>query len=92
MKNIERLIVDRVEKVKGYLESNRMSLPRLEEEVSKCKGDIKRLEEELAEYKKVWELIEKEEEVTGFIGYGLLIEKEENDIDINDVYEGKTNG
>ncbi len=75
MENIKGLIVKRVKKVKGYLESNRMSLPRLEEEVSKCKGDIKWLEEELAEYKVVWE----------------LIEKEENDIDINDIYEGKTN-
>ena len=61
MENVKGLIVDRVEKVKGYLESNRMMLPRFEEEVSKCKGDIKRLEEELAEYKEVWELIEKNE-------------------------------
>ena len=76
MENIKGLIVKEVEKIKGSLIAYRAAHTRLEEELSKDEKYIDELVDALAEYKVVWD----------------IIEKEENDIDINDVYEGKTNG
>ena len=76
MENVKQLIVKEVEKIKGSLTAHRTSHTRLEEELSKNEKYIDELVDALAEYKVVWD----------------IIEKEENDIDINDVYEGKTNG
>ncbi len=61
MENIKQLIGKRVETIKTSLTANRDALSRLREEVSKTTKYIKGLEDELAEYKQVWELIENNE-------------------------------
>ncbi|KKM94200.1 hypothetical protein LCGC14_1200690 [marine sediment metagenome] len=75
MENVKQLIVKEVEKIKVSLTAYRASHTLLEEELSKNEKYIDELVDALAEYKVVWD----------------IIEKEENDIDINDIYEGKTN-
>ena len=74
MENVKQLIVKEVERIKKVLEGQRLFLTAAEADLTGYHKRIKAYEDELAEYKKVWE----------------LIEKEENDIDINDLYEGKT--
>ena len=76
MENVKQLIVKEVERIKKVLEGQRLFLTCVEADLTGCHKRIKAYEDELAAYKVVWD----------------IIEKEENDIDINDIYEGKTNG
>lgn len=74
MENTKALIVKEVERVKYCLAGERVNLISFEEDVSGIRERIKAYEDVLAEYKIVWELIEKEEELTT----------------VNDLFEGKT--
>ncbi|KKM01498.1 hypothetical protein LCGC14_1793740 [marine sediment metagenome] len=61
MENIKNLISKRVEVVKTLLAASQDALRRMLEDVAKKDVYIQNLMAELAEYKLVWELIEKNE-------------------------------
>ena len=61
MENIKKLIAKRVDEVKTLLAASRDALRWMLEDVAKKDVYILDLMAELAEYKKVWELIENNE-------------------------------